>query len=57
MLSWGLARILGEEGLDELELFLFLLQEHFHQELLLPFELLYDGFGDVGDDPGYNQAE
>ena len=56
-LSWGGAGILGEEALNELELFLFLLQEHVHQELLLPFELLHDGFRHVGDDPGYHQAE
>lgn len=53
----GVGRILGEEALNELELFLFLLQEDVHQELLLPFELLHDGFGNVGDYPGHHQAE
>lgn len=50
-------RILGEETSDELKLFLLLLQENVHQELLLSFELLHDGFGDVGDHPRHHQAE
>lgn len=50
-------RILGEETSDELKLFLLLLQENVHQELLLSFQLLHDGFGNVGDHPGHHQAE
>lgn len=49
--------ILGEEALDELEFFLLFPQEHVDQELLLPFELLHNGFGNVGDHPGNNEAE
>lgn len=51
------AFVLGEEALDELEFLLLLPQEDVHQELLLPFELLHDGFGNVGDPPGNDEAE
>lgn len=49
--------VLGEEALDELELFLLFPQEDVDQELLLSFQLLHDRFGDVGDHPGNHEAE
>ena len=55
--AWLQRGVLGEEALDELELLLLLPQEDVHQELLLPLELLHDGFGDVGDHPGDHEAE
>lgn len=49
--------VLGEEALDELEFVLLFPEEDVDQELLLPLELLHDGFGNVGDPPGNNEAE
>lgn len=49
--------VLGEKALDELEFLLLLPKEDVDEELLLPLELLHDGLGNVGDDPGHQETE